>query len=322
MAGHPNNPQAILNNQKAELSVTAVEALDISAIFLLFLDIFRKLLETYFKYVLFPIAAAGNIIKAVLAWRQVTLEHDELTGKLKSNLILRAIVETLAATAITVAVIGALAFASVFSTISPIIFAATLGAKSAFHLLCTVFYAGKISFAQDPVNKNECKKQIYNNAMASVSSGLTSLAVVCVMILAKPFLAPIGIAAGLVMGLYALAALGSLVFKSLKKPQPTSSSSNNPTENHDGPDRPLTNNTKLHNQIQFSPEKANTAGDVVIEIVDAPVAISGKPVPPTNPFHESPQLSRATTNNLFKPQPDLPDEAPIEPSPSSLGHHK
>lgn len=218
MTGHTNNPVLIHQNQKAELAVNAVDALDISMIFSMFLkNTLHALLESYLKYALFPLAAAANGIKAMLAWRQVILEHDEKTGKLKTNLIVRAIIETIVATAITIAVVGALAFSSIFSTAAPIIFAATLSFKASYHLLAGCYYSAKESVSADIAIKNESRQLADSNIVAAISGTFTTVAVVAVLIFAKPLFATLGIAAGIIGSGFAIYKLCQMVVNEIRQ---------------------------------------------------------------------------------------------------------
>lgn len=252
MAGHINNHEIIRKHQLGELTVSAVDALDISFIFTMFAkQTYQLWLESYFKYALFPIAAAANIIKALLAWRGVAIERNEQTGKVKTNLVLRAMVETLVAAAITVAVVGGLAFASIFSSVSPIIFTAALAAKSFYHLLASVYYFGKASAATTLESKKENRNLAVSNAVIGAAVGLTSAAVALVMIVAKPFLAPLGILAGLIGASFAIVKLTNL---SGRAPQEggvgnsTTIISASPDGNHSNSSTKLISQTLSNNQ--------------------------------------------------------------------------
>lgn len=120
--------KASATNQQALASVGFLDSLDFAAIFTMFLHpVLHKFLEEIGKYFMFPIAAAASLIQAILAWRQAYIDG----GKTRS--IVHAVVESLAAAAITTAVVGTLAASTVFALVTPIIFTATLAAKTVYH---------------------------------------------------------------------------------------------------------------------------------------------------------------------------------------------
>src|SRR5262245_35854900 len=107
---------AIKRNQQISLAVSFFESMDLAAIYTMFLkDVLRKCLEKTGKNFMFPLAAGASVIQAILAWRQAALD-----GKTRS--IVRAVVETISAAAITVAVVGSLAASTLFAAATPLVF--------------------------------------------------------------------------------------------------------------------------------------------------------------------------------------------------------
>ena len=191
--------EALATNQKISRGVGVVDSIDIAAIFAAFLkETTHRFLEETGKYIMFPIAAAASIIQATLAWRQAKLDGG------KKGSIVKAVVETGVAITITTAVVGALAFSSLFATAAPIIFASVLGAKTLFHTGSAFYYWGKSAAAADLNEKYQYAEKAKSNAVSAVALALTTAAVVSVMILGKVMLAGLGIAAGFLTTTYAL----------------------------------------------------------------------------------------------------------------------
>lgn len=86
------------------------------------------------KYIFFPLAAAFDIAHAVFAWRQVYAQWNK-PGQTRR--IINAVIETVAALAITTAVIGSLIAeivgVTLLAAMAPFIFVSVLGLKSLEH---------------------------------------------------------------------------------------------------------------------------------------------------------------------------------------------
>lgn len=122
-------------DQRREAAVGVVDSMNLAAIFALFLkDTWNQFLEQTGRFFMFPLAALSAVIRAILAWRQANGQNGSTT---------RAIVETGAAVAITTAVVGGFVAAATFATLSPIIFTATMAAKTVYHAFTAIFYWGK-----------------------------------------------------------------------------------------------------------------------------------------------------------------------------------
>lgn len=188
-----NNAKKILNNQRIDLAVGTVDSLAISTIFTMFLtEVMQRFLEESARFVLFPIAAASAVIRAGLAWRQAKLENG------KNGSVGRAIVETIAALAVGTAVVGGLVATALFATISPIIFTATMGAKTLFHLGSASYYWGKSAKTHDSEKREQYRNAARTHLIGTVASGLVTFAVGFVMLAAKSMVAVLGISAGVV----------------------------------------------------------------------------------------------------------------------------
>lgn len=252
-------------NHQIELGVVVLDLSTLISIFFFFLKrTWHATLEASFKFALFPLAALFNIGRAVLAWRQVYLERNEVTGKYKSNLILRAAVETLAAAAITTAVIGGLAFTTAFSAISPIIFAATMASKTAYHATAAFYYWGRSLIASGD-NKTLFKNIAANNTVAALSSGLTTTGIVGVMLLGKAILAPLVIAAGVIGTSFAIFRLYQSCQQQHGNDSLIISEPQNLADEKDQHTSTLTNNARLHQDLGVKPHSNANTLEIIIE---------------------------------------------------------
>jgi len=186
-----NNARKREINQTADLAVGVVDSLTLSTIFVTFLtEVMQRFLEETGRFIFFPLAAAGALIRAGLAWRQAKLDNG------KNGTFARAMVETVAALAISTAVIGGFVAAAIFATVSPIIFTATMAAKSLFHVGSAAYYWGKSAATLDPEKQKGYRNAARAHAVGAVASVLATVAVGLVMIAAKPLMAVFGITAG------------------------------------------------------------------------------------------------------------------------------
>jgi len=182
-----------LNNQKISLTVGIVDSANITALFAMFLkDILKRFLEDTGRYFMFPLTAVGASVQAILAWRQARIEKG------KNGTVVRAVVETLGALAITTAVVGGFVATSIFAVAAPIIFTATLAAKTLFHAVSSVYYWGKSAGTKDPEKKLAYRAAAKTNAVATASCLLSTVALGFVMLAAKPIVAILGVASGLI----------------------------------------------------------------------------------------------------------------------------
>lgn len=202
-----NTKQAkIATNEKVDLAVAVVDNIDLGAIFgMFFSEVTHRFLEEIGKYFMFPIAAAATLIRAVLALRRMLLdtktvdENGVIKQRMKTGNIVRFAVEATAALAITVAVVGALAFAAVMGAFAPMIFTAVLGAKALFHAAAALFYFGR-SWG---LEKDDPKKQVFlakakGNAVGALALTFATAAVYLVMLAGHTVFAAFGVTAGVI----------------------------------------------------------------------------------------------------------------------------
>lgn len=186
--------KATARNGLIDSIVGFIDNVDLGAIYVMFLKpMLHKFLEETGKYFMFPIAAAASVIKAALAWRQVYIDR-------KSRSVVTAAVETVSALAITTAVVGALAASALFALATPIIFTATMAAKTLFHAGSAIYYAGKAAAHKEPEKKAKYRTLAKNNAIGAAAGLVATVAVATVFLLGKIALAGIGIAAAVVGG--------------------------------------------------------------------------------------------------------------------------
>lgn len=191
--------ESIESNRRFGAFITFLESLDLAAIYTMFLKSFlHKFLEETGKYFMFPIAAAASLITAALAWREAYLSGG------KTRTLVHAGVETVAALAITTAVVGALVAATTFAVATPIIFTTVMAAKTVYHAGAAMYYLGKSAGKQEPEKKAKYRSMAASNAIAAAAGVLATVAVAGVFLLGKAVVAGVGIAVGLFGAGYAL----------------------------------------------------------------------------------------------------------------------
>jgi hypothetical protein len=116
----------------------------------------------------------------------------------------RAVVESGAATAITVAIIGSLVAETTFALATPLIFSVTSASNALFRALSAAYYFGKSATTTDLSKKDKRLKIAVSNSIASAASIISTIALICVFLLGKAEVAALGIAMGLVGASYAL----------------------------------------------------------------------------------------------------------------------
>jgi len=196
-------------NHKVDLSVGIVDSLNLTTLFTLFLDeVLTRFLEETARFILFPIAGAAAVIRAGLAWRQARIDYKN--GSIGAEVW----VETVAALAISTAIIGGFVATAIFATVAPIIFAVTMAAKSLFNFGAACYYLGKSMVeSEDEDKKQGYRDAAYAYAVGALAGTLATIAVTAVMILAKPLMAVFGIAAGFIGMVFT-------AYKLIKKPSP------------------------------------------------------------------------------------------------------
>ncbi|VVC75089.1 hypothetical protein AQUSIP_03650 [Aquicella siphonis] len=191
--------ESIENNRRWSALVSFFESLDLAAIYALFLKSFlHKFLEETGKYFLFPIAAAASLITAALAWREAYLSGG------KTRTLVHAGVETVAAAAITTAVVGSLVATTLFAVATPIIFTTVMAAKTVYHAGAAMYYLGKSVGKSEPEKKAKYRSMAAGNAIAAIAGVVATAAVAGVFLLGKTVVAGVGLAVGLFGAGYAV----------------------------------------------------------------------------------------------------------------------
>lgn len=188
-----------LSNQKVSLTVGAADSANMTTIFTSFLiDVFSKFMEETGRFYFFPLAAAGSMIQMILAWRQDGLDQG------KNGALGKALVETIGFLGITTAVVGGFVAATLFATVAPILFTATVAFKSLYHAGTACYNWYKSATTSDPNQKAIYSATARANAVGAFAGTLATLAIGLVMIAAKPICAVLGVAAGLIGTVYSL----------------------------------------------------------------------------------------------------------------------
>jgi hypothetical protein len=178
---------ATAKNAIAQASSGVIESLSLATIYTMFFKPFLfQFLEEIGKYFLFPIVAGGAVVHAVLAWRQAYIDG----GKTRS--VVSAVVETIAAVAIVIAVVGSLAATALFALAAPIIFTAVIAGKTLFNAGSAIYYGIKAASTKETeLDKHgESKKDKYTalakaKGMAAIAGVFATVAVVAAFLLAK-----------------------------------------------------------------------------------------------------------------------------------------
>lgn len=195
----------------ARAGVAAVDLADFSAIFIMLSkEMFRITYEVAAKYIMMPLSAAANIIQAILAWRQAYLNRFE------GHSVVNAVIETIGAAAITIAVVGALAFTALFTIAAPAMFAATFLMKATYNLVNAVYFGVKAAKEQDPVKEAEYSNKSKESVIGAFIGVFGAVAVLGVMIFGKAALAVVGIAIG---AIGAAIMLGKCIHAAMKNPR-------------------------------------------------------------------------------------------------------
>lgn len=158
----------------------------------------RLFLETTLKNLLFPFLLFADIFQAILAWRRA-----QLSG-FKNEMILKAVLETLAGAAITVAVLGSFLGGALFALATPIIFTAVVSAKAIYHGVSSIYHAYKAVTSDTLAKKAEHKQKAIADGIGAVTMAVSAVAVGLVMLAGKFVCAFIGAAAAAVSVGYGL----------------------------------------------------------------------------------------------------------------------
>lgn len=208
-----NNIETLQNNHAAELAVVASENFDLSAIFF---SVGTAFFETLGKYIFLPVAAALAAARAILSWRQAYLT------RWKSRFVTGAVIESLAALAITVAVVGAFALTAVFAFVTPVIFTAVLGSKSLYNFGAAIYYGAKAIFASPTkARRNEYISRAARHAGVGLATGLGCVGAALSLLVGKIALAPIAAVGGIIGGLIAIGGIIKIIKDKRDAKKPT-----------------------------------------------------------------------------------------------------
>lgn len=188
-----NNDIKSINNQSKSFIVGTVESIELTALFILFLEeTMHRFLENIGHTFMYPLTAGTALIRAILAWRQARIDNGN------NGTMAHAIVEILGALAITTAVLGSFVATTVFASISPIIFATIMAAKTLFHAGSALYYWYLSSTANNDEDKRKYKTAARSEGIGALAGALATLAVGLVMLASKPIYAILGITAGVI----------------------------------------------------------------------------------------------------------------------------
>lgn len=168
----PADTKAKLKNlERIDSMAAGIDAADISSIFALFLkETTRLLFEHTLKYVLGPIAVAMNIIRMCASWRKYHLQKN-------NNVLSQAIIESIAAAAVTVAIGGSIFFSALFSVAAPAIFVSLLSLKTVYCLGHAIHDSIEMQRNDNTLDKQHYKKQailhgLFAGALATITVGI------------------------------------------------------------------------------------------------------------------------------------------------------
>ncbi|EKE01354.1 MAG: hypothetical protein ACD_21C00155G0002 [uncultured bacterium] len=218
-----NKQKALKNNGKAEFGIGIVSSANNVAIFsLFFTSTLRTFLTEFGQFIFFPATAALSIIQMGLAIRAAHLDG-------KKSSILKAAIETVSAVGLTTVVVGGIAAAAVFSAVTPIVFAAVVGLRVAYHAVSSIYYGIKSVLTNDTTKKQAYQEQAKAHAVGTLASSLALVGIVGVLMLGKYLLGALAIGANIL-------GLGYGIYKAVTaKPTPPATNHYRPLVSNDEP---------------------------------------------------------------------------------------
>lgn len=186
------------NTQRLEAAVVTAEMMDVGLIFG-FKQYLPEVLAGLGHVILFPIAAAASLIRAILKIRAAYLAKKEN----KRSAILKAVVELIAAFTIIAAVIGAFVAAATFDIVAPILFTVALGFKTFFHLGASLYYAMKVQLNSTVEEKKSSLEKMKANLILAAVAAMTTVASGLVFVAHKATFGILGIVGGILGAAYA-----------------------------------------------------------------------------------------------------------------------
>ena len=266
-------------NQQVDLAFGVLDSANFTTIFTLFLtEVTTRMLQDTARFILFPVSGAMAAIHAILAIRQAKLNGG------KNGTLLNAVIESVSALAVITAVVGGFVAASIFATVSPIIFTAIMSAKTLYHFGATCYYLGCAAIEKDKQLKAEYRAAAFGHGVATTAGALATVAVALVMIAAKPLLGILGIVSGAI-------GMGFALYNLINSPPLPAEPATGQIADKDkaleetNQDR-LTNGAKLHQTLGAEKTSINSAANTEQPVV-------------SSLWQKAPQLETANPQTTF-----------------------
>ena len=162
-AANPFTVDMMLSRTNAMRMIIA-DSLDLGVILALHFphEALKVILEAT-KFFLFPFAIFTNVYMAIYAIRVAWKERTQ-------SKILHAVIETIAALVVAVAVMASLIFHTATAAIVPLVFTLNLAAKGFYHWMRAIYYG-----VSGYLEKDEVKKQAHNDLAKGAVKSATSL---------------------------------------------------------------------------------------------------------------------------------------------------
>ncbi len=179
--------------QKADLSLAALNGTSLA-----FIYGFRQFLPKLFfglaRFILQPINAAANIIRAILSWYEA---HKE---GYKRAAVLRAVVSTVTGIGIATALIAGLIAGAAIGILWPLLSMISFSVRSLYHFGCAIHYGVSFLESKDPKDKEKAIANVVNG----VATAFNAIAIGLVLIALKASFGILGIASGAITAIFAL----------------------------------------------------------------------------------------------------------------------
>lgn len=206
-------------NNIVQASTSLVESLNSGTVYTLFgIPLLTHFFVEFAKYILLPITVIAGIIQSILAWRQAQLENYKTRG------IVHAGIETAAALALGVTLIGSLVAETLFAAAVPIVFTVVVATKTLYHIGATFHYGHKSKNYYKPnkthdeieQKKDEAFELAQQHAVSTVAGVVATVATTAVFLLGEIALACLGAGLAIVGTIFAVYK-GVKAFQSLQE---------------------------------------------------------------------------------------------------------
>lgn len=235
-----------LTDKKIALGVGLADSANLGSIFTLFLkEAFTQFLMEFGRYFMYPFAALAAILLAIISWRDAARAGDS------KSLVLRALIDTGMAIGITVAVVGGFLAGAAFTALIPIIFAASIALKTLYNFGAAIYFKAMASFEpKGSKERDDYARAAKLHLIGGVAGLFAGIAVVGVMILAKPIMGILGVIAGLI-GIGVSIKLAVDLYKEEKAKQEVSPERQPllTSDNEERPEPDLENNNRVKHQL-------------------------------------------------------------------------